>query len=277
MISDITLGQFFPGDSVIHRLDPRFKIILTILFMVALFSARNIFVYLALTLLTVLLVLVSRISLYVVLRGIRPLAYILIFTILLHILMSTRTDGDPLFSWKWLTVYDMDIYRAGVMALRIVLLVVGTSILLSYTTTPISLTDAIESLLKPLSKIKVPVHEFAMMMTIALRFIPTMIEETEKIMNAQKARGADLSSGNLIRRIKALIPVLIPLIVSAFQRALDLATAMECRCYRGAKGRTKLVKLSARPRDFFALLIFAVLLAGVYVGNAMIPLGIRIG
>ena len=277
MISDITLGQYFPGMSVIHRLDPRFKIILTILFMVALFSARNIFVYVALALLTVLLVLVSRISLRVVLRGIRPLAYILIFTILLHILMSTRTDGRLLLSWKWLTIYDMDIYRAGVMALRIVLLVVGTSILLSYTTTPISLTDAIESLLKPLSKIKVPVHEFAMMMTIALRFIPTMIEETEKIMNAQKARGADLSSGNLIRRIKALIPVLIPLIVSAFQRALDLATAMECRCYRGAKGRTKLVKLSARPRDFFALLLFAVLLAGVYVGNAMIPLGIRIG
>ena len=147
MISDITLGQYFPGTSPIHRLDPRFKIILTILFMVALFSARNIFVYAALALFTVLLVLASRISLRVVLRGIRPLIFILIFTLILHVLMSTRTDGRLLIEWKWLTVYDMDFYRAGVMILRIVLLVVGTSVLLSYTTTPISLTDAIESLL----------------------------------------------------------------------------------------------------------------------------------
>ncbi|MBP5610859.1 MAG: energy-coupling factor transporter transmembrane protein EcfT [Clostridia bacterium] len=277
MISDITLGQYFPGNSPVHRLDPRFKIILTILFMVALFSARNIFVYAAMTLFTVLLILASRISLRVVLRGIRPLLFILLFTVILHVLMSTRTDGRLLIEWKWLTVYDMDFYRAGVMVLRIVLLVLGTSVLLSYTTTPISLTDAIEALLKPLSAIRVPVHEFAMMMTIALRFIPTMLEETEKIMNAQKARGADLSSGNPFKRIRAMIPVLIPLIVSAFQRALDLATAMECRCYRGSKGRTKLVKLTARPADAAALFLFAAVLAGVYLGNYYIPIGIRIG
>jgi energy-coupling factor transport system permease protein len=162
------------------------------------------------------------------------------------------------------------------MALRVVLLVIGTSVLLTYTTTPIALTDGIESLLSPLKLLRLPVHEFAMMMTIALRFIPTLIEETDKIMNAQKARGADFSNGSLVQRAKALIPILVPLFVSAFQRAIDLATAMECRCYRGGKGRTKLIKLSIGARDVLMLFVFAAFLAAVYLGNALITTGIRV-
>lgn len=249
MISDITLGQFFPGKSIIHRLDPRTKIILTVFYIVAVFLANSPIAFLAIALSVLSLIFISGISLRVILKGIKPIIYVLIFTALINIFM-TKAESDPILSFWVIKVYKEGIIRAVFMALRVVLLIVGTSVLLTYTTSPISLTDGIEKLLSPLKKIGVPVHIFAMMMTIALRFIPTLIEETEKIMNAQKSRGADFSSGSLVKRAKALIPILIPLFVSSFKRADELAVAMECRCYRGDKKRTKLVKLTYRALDF---------------------------
>ena len=248
MISDITLGQFFPGFSPLHKLDPRTKIILSILFIVGVFFATSPAGFLIVTLVTVFLIAVSRISFKVVLRGIKPIIFILIFTSLINIFM-TGGESKPLVDFWIITIYKEGIIKAIFMSLRVILLIMGTSMLLTYTTSPISLTDGIESLLKPLKKIGVPVHLFAMMMTIALRFIPTLVEETEKIMNAQKSRGADFSSGGLIKRAKALIPILIPLFVSSFKRAEELATAMECRCYRGDKNRTKYVELKYKKRD----------------------------
>ncbi len=262
MISDITLGQFFPGFSLLHKLDPRTKLISAILFIVAIFLAKTPLAFLVLTLFTVAMILVSRISFSVILRGIRPVIYILIFTSLLNIFM-TKGAGAPLVSFWVFKIYKEGIIRAVFMTLRVILLIVGSSLLLTYTTSPISLTDGLESLLSPLAKIGIPVHVFSMMMTIALRFIPTLVEETDKIMNAQKSRGADFSSGSLIRRAKALIPILVPLFVSAFKRAEELAVAMECRCYRVDKKRTKLVKLSFRAKDFLSLLAFAAFLAGI--------------
>ena len=240
MISDITLGQFFPGKSMIHRLDPRTKIILTVLYIAAVFLANSPIAFLAVAVSVLSLILISRISLRVILKGIKPIIYVLIFTALINIFM-TKGESEPLVSFWVIKIYKEGIIRAVFMALRVVLLIVGTSVLLTYTTSPISLTDGIEKLLSPLKKIGVPVHIFAMMMTIALRFIPTLIEETEKIMNAQKSRGADFSSGSLVKRAKALIPILIPLFVSSFKRADELAVAMEC---------TKLVKLTYRGLDF---------------------------
>lgn len=277
MLSDITLGQYFPGSSILHKLDPRVKIILSVIFMVAIFSAHSVYCYLLVSAATVLLLLISRISVRVVLRGIRPILYVLIFTMILNLFFTSVDENSRLLVSFWrIRIYDTSIYRSVFMALRVVLLVIGTSVLLTYTTTPIALTDGIESLLSPLKLIRLPVHEFAMMMTIALRFIPTLIEETDKIMNAQKARGADFSNGSLVQRAKALIPILVPLFVSAFQRAIDLATAMECRCYRGGKGRTKLIKLSIGARDVLMLFVFAAFLAAVYLGNALITTGIRV-
>ena len=248
MISDITLGQFFPGKSAIHRLDPRTKIILSILFIVGVFLADTVVAFIFLTLCTVLLVLASKISARVIIKGIKPIIYILIFTAIINVFLTTG-EGEPLVSFWVIDIYVEGIVRAVFMAYRVVILIIGTSTLLTYTTSPISLTDGIESLLRPLKLLHVPVHLFAMMMTIALRFIPTLVEETEKIMNAQKSRGADFSSGGLIKRAKALIPILIPLFVSAFKRAEELATAMECRCYRGDDKRTKLVKLEYKAID----------------------------
>jgi energy-coupling factor transport system permease protein len=277
MLSDITLGQYFPGSSILHKLDPRVKIILSVIFMVAIFSAHSVYCYLLVSAATVLLLLISRISVRVVLRGIRPILYVLIFTMILNLFFTSVDESSRLLVSFWrIRIYDTSIYRSVFMALRVVLLVIGTSVLLTYTTTPIALTDGIESLLSPLKLLRLPVHEFAMMMTIALRFIPTLIEETDKIMNAQKARGADFSNGSLVQRAKALIPILVPLFVSAFQRAIDLATAMECRCYRGGKGRTKLIKLSIGARDVLMLFVFAAFLAAVYLGNALITTGIRV-
>lgn len=254
MISDITLGQFFPGKSAIHRLDPRTKIILSILFIVGVFLADTVVAFIFLTLCTVLLVLASKISARVIIKGIKPIVYILIFTAIINVFLTTG-EGEPLVSFWVIDIYVEGIVRAVFMAYRVVILIIGTSTLLTYTTSPISLTDGIESLLRPLKLLHVPVHLFAMMMTIALRFIPTLVEETDKIMNAQKSRGADFSSGGLIKRAKALIPILIPLFVSAFKRAEELATAMECRCYRGDDNRTKLIKLEYKAIDilWFAL------------------------
>ena len=250
MISDITLGQFFPGTSAIHRLDPRTKIILSILFIVGVFLADKIVAFIFLTLATVLLVLASKISFSVIIKGIKPIIYILIFTAIINVFLTTG-EGEPLVSFWVIRIYTEGLIRAFFMAYRVVMLIIGSSTLLTYTTSPISLTDGIESLLRPLKLIHVPVHLFAMMMTIALRFIPTLVEETEKIMNAQKSRGADFSTGGPIKRAKALVPILIPLFVSAFKRAEELATAMECRCYRGDDNRTKLVKLEFRGLDAF--------------------------
>ena len=269
MISDITLGQFFPGRSIIHKLDPRTKIILATLFIVAVFVANNPIGFLVMTLTTICLIGISHISFKVIRKSIKPLIFILLFTAILNIFMTNGT-GEPLVSFWVITIYTEGIARAVMMAFRVILLIVGTSVLLTYTTSPISLTDGLEALLSPLKKIHVPVHTFAMMMSIALRFIPTLVEETEKIMNAQKSRGADFSSGSLVQRAKALIPILVPLFVSSFKRAEELATAMECRCYRGDKNRTKLVKLEYKAKDFAMMTIF-LLLMGVIICAAVLP------
>ncbi len=271
MISDITLGQFFPGNSALHRLDPRTKLILAVLFIAAVFVANTTLAFASMMLLTVLLIAIGRISMRVILKGIKPIIFILIFTSLLNVFMTVGA-GDPLVEFYFIKIYTEGIIRAVFMSLRVVVLIVGTSMLLTYTTSPIALTDGIESLLGPLKKIGVPVHSFAMMMSIALRFIPTLIEETEKIMNAQKSRGADFSNGGLIKRAKALIPILVPLFVSAFKRADELATAMECRCYRGDKGRTKLVKLQYRAADIFWMLFGLIFLGAVICSNVLPPL-----
>lgn len=260
MISDITLGQFFPGYSLIHKLDPRTKIILTVFFMVGVFLANNPISFLFITMVGLTLVAMSRISFAVVFKGIKPIIFILLFTAIINVFM-TKGDGEPLVSFWIINIYVEGIARAIFMALRVIVLIIGSSILLTYTTSPIALTDGLESLLSPFKKIGLPVHTFAMMMSIALRFIPTLVEETEKIMNAQKSRGADFTSGSLVKRAKALVPLLVPLIVSSFKRAEELATAMECRCYRGDKNRTKLVKLEYKTRDFVFIFTFALFLA----------------
>ena len=269
MISDITLGQFFPGFSPIHKLDPRTKIILATIFIVSVFLAVNPAGFILISIVCFTIMLISRISFKVMLKSLKPIFIILIFTAIINIFMTTG-EGEPLWEFWVIEIYKEGIIRAFLMAYRVVLLILGTSVLLTYTTSPIALTDGLESLLSPLKLIKVPVHVVAMMMSIALRFIPTLIEETEKIMNAQKSRGADFSSGGLIKRIKALIPILIPLFVSSFKRAEELATAMECRCYRGDKHRTKLVKLTYKPRDFVFMVLFLVFL-GILITSRILP------
>ena len=269
MISDITLGQFFPGYSVLHKLDPRTKIILSVIAIVAIFFANSAMTFIVFTLGAVALIAVSRISFSVIIKGIKPILFILLFTAVLNVFM-TSGEGEPLVDFWIFRIYTEGIVRAVFMALRVILLIVVTSMLLTYTTSPIALTDGLESLLSPLKRLGVPVHTFAMMMSIALRFIPTLVEETDKIMNAQKSRGADFSSGGLVKRAKALIPILIPLIVSSFKRAEELATAMECRCYRGDVGRTKLVKLEYRGRDYLWMLLVA-LVSGAVIALSVIP------
>ena len=269
-MKNIALGQFYPARSPIHALDARMKVILSILYIVCTFLCKNVLAFGALALSAVLLILLSRVPMRTFLRAIRPILFIMLFTALINLFF---TKGETLlWSQQILPFWRIDlhlegIYSAAFMLVRIVVLILGTSIFLTYTTTPIALTDAIESLLSPLRVIHVPVHEFAMMMTIALRFIPTLSEETEKIMNAQKARGVDFSQGGLIRRAKALIPILIPLFVSAFRRADELATAMECRCYRGGKGRTKMTVSHLHFGDFTALLLVVAFGTGLILLN----------
>ena len=262
MLKDITLGQFFPGNSFVHRLDPRTKLIFLIVFIVALFLAVSWISYGVMFAFLALAVAVSRIPLKALVRGMKPLIFILIFTGILNLFFTT--GEKPLIAFWIIKIYPEGVIRAVFMVARILMLISGT-FLLTYTTSPIALTDGLESLLNPLKKIKVPVHELSMMMCIALRFIPTLIEETDKIMSAQKARGADFESGNLMQRVKALVPILVPLFISAFRRADELATAMECRCYQGGNGRTKMKLLRYKLRDFKAFLFAAVLLAGVIV------------
>ena len=262
MLKDITLGQYFPGESVVHRLDPRTKLLFLIVYIVALFTASSWISYGVVFLFLATAIAISHIPLKSIVRGMKPLLMILIFTAILNLFF---TGGDTVLAKFWvITITKEGLFRAIFMVLRILLLITCT-FLLTYTTSPISLTDGLESLLSPLKKIRVPVHELAMMMCIALRFVPTLIEETDKIMCAQKARGADFESGNIFHRVKALVPILVPLFISSFRRADELATAMECRCYHGGEGRTKMKLLRYKRRDFLAFFAAAVLLAGVIV------------
>ena len=260
MLKDITLGQFFPGNSVIHRLDPRTKLNVLIVYIVALFLAQSWISYGLLFLFLAAAIKVSTIPLKTIVRGLKPLVMILIFTGVLNLFFTK--EGPTLVSFWGLSITLGGVQRAVLMMARILMLITCT-FLLTYTTSPIALTDGLESLMGPLKKIKVPVHELSMMMCIALRFIPTLIEETDKIMNAQKARGADFENGSLMDRARALIPILVPLFVSAFRRADELATAMECRCYQGGEGRTKMKLLRYHRNDLAAFTIGAVLMAGV--------------
>ncbi|MBO5313645.1 MAG: energy-coupling factor transporter transmembrane protein EcfT [Clostridia bacterium] len=268
---EASFGVYYERDSVIHKLDPRTKLLFMIAFLVCTFVAKDIYAYILLVSLTVISVIVSRVPVLMVLKGLKPIFLIVIFTTVLNILwtkgenMLTSFTVIPNF-WT-VEIYSEGLIRAGVLAVRIITLMACTSLYFSYTTTPIELTDGIETGLAPLKKIKIPVHEFAMMMTIALRFIPTLIDETTKIMNAQKARGADFSSGGLIKRARALVPIIIPLFVSAFRRADELATAMECRCYRGGTGRTRMKVLKMKARDYIFLLLTGVMIAGVILLN----------
>jgi energy-coupling factor transport system permease protein len=241
MLKDITLGQFFPGNTLVHRMDPRMKIILTLGYIIILFVAQGILSYLVILVWLAAAVAISKIKPSIILKGIKPLIFVIALTGILN-MFYTPGKGDPLIQFWVIKIYYEGIYTAVMMIVRIIMLITGT-FLLTYTTSPILLTDGIEKLMNPLKKIKVPVHELAMMMTIALRFIPTLIEEADKIMSAQKARGADFESGSILKRAKALIPLLVPLFISAFRRADELATAMECRCYRGGEGRTRLRQL----------------------------------
>lgn len=264
MIKDITIGQYFPGKSPIHRMDSRVKIVLTLVFIVMLFVADSMWGLLVGIGFTAFTYAVSKIPAKMILKSLKPIVPIIIFTAILN-LFFIRT-GNVLLHAGFVKITDNGVNTAVFMIVRIICLIVGTS-LLTYTTSPIDLTDAIERLLSPLKKIKVPVHELAMMMTIALRFIPTLIEETDKIMSAQKARGADMETGSLIQRAKALIPVLIPLFVSSFRRAEELALAMECRCYHGGEGRTRMKQLKTSAVDYLALAVTAAFFAGVIVIN----------
>lgn len=249
MLKDITLGQYFPGNSVAHRLDPRTKLILTVLYIVGLFSAKSFVSYGLMVALLILCVKVSGVKPKALFRGLKPVLIIICFTAVLNLFY---TPGEELVRFWIFKITKEGIFTAFFMVLRIAMLIMGT-FLLTYTTSPIALTDGMETLLGPLKKIKVPVHELAMMMSIALRFIPTLIEETDKIMSAQKARGADFENGSLIDRAKALVPILVPLFISAFRRADELAVAMECRCYNGGEGKTKLHVLRYSRIDYIAL------------------------
>lgn len=264
MLKDITLGQYFPGNSVVHRLDPRTKLLMLVVFIVALFVADNWVSYLLVLGFLVTAIAISSIPLKSIVRGMKPLVFILLFTGILNIFFTT---GETLLVHFWvINIYLEGIVRAVFMVSRILMLITGT-FLMTYTTSPIALTDGLESLLSPLKKIKLPVHELSMMMCIALRFIPTLIEETDKIMSAQKARGADFESGKLMQRVKALIPILVPLFISAFRRADELATAMECRCYQGGDGRTKMKLLRFKRNDFVTFGVGVILVAAVIVLN----------
>ncbi len=269
MLRDITIGQHFPGDSVVHNTDPRLKILLVIAYIVLLFTVNN-FLGLALSLvLLAVLYLVARIPIRMIAKSLKPILPIVIFTAVLN-LFFMGGKGEPLWQFWVLKIYKEGIFYAVFMSVRIVALIAGTS-LLTYTTSPIVLTDAIERLLKPFAKLHLPVHELAMMMTIALRFIPTLIEETDKIMNAQKARGAMLDSGSLTDRVKAMVPILIPLFISAFRRADELAIAMECRCYRGGEGRTRLKVLRFCGTDWAALAICTMVFCVIWATRFFVP------
>lgn len=267
MLNNITFGQYFPADSFVHKMDARFKLLMTFALIVFAFVAFNFASLGLVAVFTVFVLLLTKIPLKMYFRTLKTIFIFILISAVLNIFYVT--DGTLLFSYGIIRIYTGGILRAVFVAVRIVLLILISAVL-TYTTTPTSLTDAIESLLKPLSKIGIDTHTFAMMMTIALRFIPTLIEETDKIMSAQKARGADMENGGLIKRIKSVIPILIPLLVSSIRRAKELADAMECRCYHGGKGRTRLKVLKAGRRDVVATISVCVLLTGIILLNIFI-------
>ena len=268
MLSNITIGQYYPAKSLLHRMDPRMKVILTAVFIVLIFLANN-FASMALVLAFLgITVALSRVPLKMILRGLKAIVIIVVFTSVLNLFYVQ--GGKTLVDFWIVHITTKGVYTALFMAIRIMALIISSS-LLTYTTTPTNLTDGLERLLSPLRYLRVPVHDIAMMMTIALRFIPTLIDEVGRIMNAQKDRGADLETGNLFQRAKALVPIFIPLFISAFRRAYDLAFAMDCRCYRGGEGRTRMKRMQLAFRDFGSLFAMAAVLAGVIVINHFIP------
>lgn len=265
MLKDITLGQYFPGNSPLHRLDAMMKIIISIIYLVIVFMVQNFYGYMLLALFTLSIILISTVPLKFVLKGLKPLLIFIVFTAILNLFM---TSGTVIWQLGFLKLTQEGIVYAVSMILRIVFLVLGTS-LLTYTTSPIALTDGIERLLTPFGKMGLPTHELAMMMSIALRFIPTLLEETDKIMKAQMARGADFQSGNLLKRAKSLIPLLVPLFISAFRRADELAIAMECRCYHGGNNRTRLNESKVQRIDYLACGVLVFLLCLIILANKM--------
>ena len=264
MLKDITLGQYFPGDTIVHRLDARTKLLLVIIYIAALFTAVDWLSYGLMFAVTVGCVALSKIKPRTLMKGLKPLIFVIILTGVLNLFYTT--GGKVLFDWWIFTVTTEGLKRAFLMVVRIMMLICGT-LLLTYTTSPLALTDGLELLLNPLKKLRVPVHEMSMIMSMALRFIPTLIEETDKIMSAQKARGADFETGKLTQRAKALLPLLVPLFVSSFRRADELAVAMESRCYHGGEGRTRMKQLHMHSRDWLALLLGALVLAATIVMN----------
>ena len=268
MIRDITIGQYYPANSRIHRLDPRVKIVCTLLYLISLFMFKSIIGYLLATLFLVCVVRLSTVPVKYILKGLKPIIMLLMITVLFNLFLTP--GGRLLFHFGPLKITEQGLNTAVYMAIRLIYLIMGSS-LMTLTTTPNALTDGLESLLKPLGHLNVPVHEIAMMMSIALRFIPILLEETDKIMKAQMARGADFESGNLLKRAKAMVPLLVPLFISAFRRANDLAMAMEARCYRGGDGRTKMKPLVYAKRDFIAyFVVFVYLIGSVFVGRFLL-------
>ena len=262
MIRDITIGQYYTAKSVLHRLDPRVKLVSTLLYLISLFLVKNVWGYVVATVFLIAVIRLSKVPFSYIVRGLKPIIMLLMITVIFNLFLTR--SGDVLFSWWIFTVTEGGLKTAVFMAIRLIYLIIGSS-LMTFTTTPNELTDGIETLLKPLNKIHVPVHEIAMMMSIALRFIPILLEETDKIMKAQIARGADLESGNMIQKAKSMIPILVPLFVSAFRRANDLAMAMEARCYRGGEGRTKMKPLHYQSVDWKAYVFVVVYLVAVII------------
>jgi len=261
MMKDVSIGRYYQGDSVLHRMDPRAKIVLCLIYMIVVFMMTTAEGILATFLIVTFLCVLSAIPFSTILDSVRPIVFLLLFILVLNIL--TIRTGNPIVSWGFLKITDDGVLKAGLMALRLFLLIVSTSILLTLTTTPLLMADSLESLFGPLKKIKVPVHEMAMMMSIALRFVPTLVEETDKIMKAQASRGAEYDTGNILARARGYVSVLVPLFVSAFKRAEELAIAMDARCYRGGEGRTKLHVLHMRGKDYFWLILLASLAGGL--------------
>lgn len=264
MLSDITFGQYYPTNSCIHKMDARIKILIALAFMVFIFCINTVYGYVALLVFTTFMIIMSKIPFRFMLKAIKPILFFVVFTAILNIFLTK--SGTVVWQYGFITITKTGLLNAGYMVIRIVFLIMGTS-LLTYTTSPIELTDGMERLLRPFSKIGLPSHELAMMMSIALRFIPTILEETDKIKKAQTARGADFESGNILKRAKALIPLLVPLFISAFRRADELAMAMECRCYHGGKNRTKMNRSHMGTRDFVAVLLFLLFAAAIVVTN----------
>jgi len=267
MIKDITIGQYIPGDSFVHKLDPRVKILISLVYIINLFIVNNFSGYIFIVIFTFLSIYISKVQLRYIYKGIKPIFVLILITALLNLFMTGGTT--VVFHWRFLTVYEEGLVLAAFMVLRLVFLIIGTS-LLTLTTSPIELTDGIEKLLNPFKRFGVPAHELAMMMTIALRFIPTLMDETDKIMKAQTARGADFESGNLVRRAKNLIPILVPLFISSFRRADELAMAMESRCYRGGEGRTRMKILKLTGRDYSASAATAALVVISFASRFMV-------